>query len=162
MHANKFILNMSRVIIILSDQQQVERPVATKTLSRLEILCPDHPASGRGGTSRRLLQSPHHLGDYLAAQQHCDRHHGPADDSVSVLPIQSYTVHLFILIFSYLDLNSNAHWSGLVPPLKTHLMAPCLMSSHVQTPPFRKGPGASTVSSRGAFVGTTLAPLVPE
>lgn len=27
---------------------------------------------------------------------------------------------------------------------------------------FRQGPGASTVSSRGAFVGTTLAPLVPE
>ena len=58
MHAHKFILNMSRVIIILSDQKQVERPVATKALSRLKILCPDHPASGRGGTSRRLLQSP--------------------------------------------------------------------------------------------------------
>ena len=41
-------------------------------------------------------------------------------------------------------------------------MASCLMSSHVQTPLFRQGPGASTVSSRGACVGTTLAPLVPE
>lgn len=42
------------------------------------------------------------------------------------------------------------------------IMASCLMSSHAQTPLFRQGPCASTVSSRGAFVGTTLAPLVPE